>query len=253
MAFYIDANGVPICTREDLEHKADEVLESLAPGTLAEPRQTPITAIALAFYEKFGVAFDFNSSLGKAKDGGQILGKFVTPPHKIYVDQSLKSDDPRWAFTLAHEIGHLVLHRKVKIVTVHYASFSDTIRQIRASLMKEDWGPIEWIEWQANGFAAALLMPRKSVRTAFWRVMDEIGMRRGAGHLYVDNQPTNQLALQQIKSALVTIFWVSPSALEIRLKELALIQDARQSTTRHVISFLREARGSDDIQPFILE
>ena len=38
---------------------------------------------------------------------------FHIPSSTIYIDKSLEWNDPRFNFTLAHEISHFVLHRKV--------------------------------------------------------------------------------------------------------------------------------------------
>lgn len=66
----------------------------------------------------------------------------------------LEEGDPRSRFSLAHEIGHLVLHREELLEM-------SRIPHHEAALMRASHShrPFEDTEWQADAFAAALLMP----------------------------------------------------------------------------------------------
>ena len=69
--------------------------------------------------------------------------------------EGLEQEKPRPRFSLAHEIGHAVLHPKVLYRLA-------TIPEERAALARGDFGtlrPFQDVEWQANAFAAALLVP----------------------------------------------------------------------------------------------
>ena len=65
----------------------------------------------------------------------------IVLPQSVY--HSAWSDDGRARFTAAHEIGHWALHSKCALARAH------------ASTLK----PFENSEWQANLFAAEILMP----------------------------------------------------------------------------------------------
>ncbi len=39
-----------------------------------------------------------------------IIGKIQYDPLTIFINPALSRNSPRWRFTVAHEIGHLVLH-----------------------------------------------------------------------------------------------------------------------------------------------
>lgn len=74
--------------------------------------------------------------------------------------ENLESDQPRARFSLAHEIGHAVQHyeeitRRSKLP--HYTA---------AALLRGQYNylrPFEDVEWQADAFGAALLMPAQSL------------------------------------------------------------------------------------------
>ncbi|MEM7429198.1 MAG: ImmA/IrrE family metallo-endopeptidase [Pseudomonadota bacterium] len=79
-------------------------------------------------------------------------------PPKIVVREDIYLDcvahKPRARFTLAHELGHLVLHKNA--MPLHRAPE----QYVRADKIL----PFASVEWQANAFAAAFLMPAQLVR-----------------------------------------------------------------------------------------
>lgn len=83
---------------------------------------------------------------------------FISKDFKtIYVDEGLYTDDryyKRVRFTIAHEIGHLVLHRS-SIDGVKFNNETDWI-SFRMGINNETLG---WFETQASEFAGRLLVP----------------------------------------------------------------------------------------------
>lgn len=71
-------------------------------------------------------------------------------------------DPGRARFTFAHELGHVVLHGHV-LKSQQAAAFRDFTATARYQ-RPEDVPAYACPEWQANAFAAALLMPRDAVR-----------------------------------------------------------------------------------------
>jgi hypothetical protein len=76
------------------------------------------------------------------------LGFTSVPTRQIFIDQSLDPfDHPkmegRQNFTIAHEIAHWCLHRRIRNPRLIYGQY--------------------WLERQANAFASYLLMPRELV------------------------------------------------------------------------------------------
>lgn len=72
-------------------------------------------------------------------------------------------ESTRLRFTLAHELGHLSLHRNLRL---DFQSLDATARAIVDGERELQIGhrvlesPGDFLEWQANSYAAALLMPR---------------------------------------------------------------------------------------------
>ncbi len=90
----------------------------------------------------------------------------------IYVDEDLYLDDryyKRVRFTIAHEIGHLVLHRS-NIDMVRFQS-EDEWKHFRLSLLDE---PLRWFETQASEFAGRLLVPIDQLIASFKEARNEI-------------------------------------------------------------------------------
>lgn len=58
---------------------------------------------------KYKLSFDFKKDLGLS-ESNKVLGKMTYKPLKISITKELLSDKNRWRFTLAHEIGHFILH-----------------------------------------------------------------------------------------------------------------------------------------------
>lgn len=111
--------------------------------------------------------FDFRFADLTAKYGGtNVLAEIFIKDKKVVVDKSL---DPvehppmlgRYNFTLAHEIGHWVLHRN-EVFAV--SSDPDMFGFVSNPVICRDGSP-EPHEWQANAFASNLLMPKEWV----WR------------------------------------------------------------------------------------
>ena len=68
----------------------------------------------------------------------------------------------RYRFTLAHEIGHYVFHSDL-IASFHPQSVADWSKFV-LGIDEETYG---WLEWQAYSFAAAVLVPRVSLKQNF--------------------------------------------------------------------------------------
>jgi Zn-dependent peptidase ImmA (M78 family) len=105
----------------------------------------------------------------------------------------------RQRFTIAHEIGHYVMHVKN---STHSRLFIDRYVAFRDD---ESSAGNDWQEVEANAFGAALLMPALLVR-------EEIKKRK------LDLDDEDDL------STLAKQFHVSPSAMSYRLVNLGLLR-----------------------------
>lgn len=133
-----------------IERKALQFLSMTSPASLSFPGPVPI----LDIFENKMDLFDFRVLIGKNIKG---LGGFTDVTHR-YIQIScstyrrLEKGDPQGKFTVAHEFGHAVLHSEYKAAIFALRS------QIR---------PFEDPEWQANTFAASVLMPFPTMKMLF--------------------------------------------------------------------------------------
>ena len=134
--------------------------------------------------------------------------------NSIYVDEDLYIDDrsyKRVRFTIAHEIGHLILHR-FTIDMVKFSSEEDW-KQFRLNLLSE---PLRWFESQASEFAGRLLVPRDQLVEIFKVVRKDI-IRKNASWdaIKIDDDEILAAAAWEIAPK----FDVSHQVIEKRLKK----------------------------------
>lgn len=145
---------------------------------------TPVEKVAkqLGAQVRFSPLDDELSGMVYVKEGVPIIG--VNSLHH----------PNRQRFTIAHELGHLELHREMITSNVHVdKGFPVLMRDPTAATGKE------LIEIQANQFAAELLMP--------WKKLDE--MLTSKPFDIDDDDPIEELARK---------FKVSKQALEYRIR-----------------------------------
>lgn len=90
---------------------------------------------------------------------GEISGLLLKRPGSLVIGVDSKQTEARQRFTIAHEIGHLVMHA-ASSEEVHVDKHFNVHLRSPASSTAEDV-----IEIEANAFAAGLLMPRNMVRS----------------------------------------------------------------------------------------
>lgn len=139
---------------ESIKTEAELFLEAFRKKTIEIANKKfalPIGYIEYYTEELLGVNFEVQELVGN-QEGGITEDNSLVLSESVYI--GLLAHDPRSRFTAAHEVGHAVLHKnqincdKSKIVYArrkNLPAYSDP-------------------EWQANEFAANLLMPEKLVR-----------------------------------------------------------------------------------------
>lgn len=137
----------------------------------------------------------------------------------VYVDNGKFSDERyknRLRFSLAHEIGHFILHKDV------YKSFGiktlEDFYKLMQEIQLEQYG---YLETQANKFASHLLIPRKKLITVKSKFIEEkkntiIGNMISSGK--IDNKTLNSYIAIPISKK----FGVSDDAMEIALNDVDL-------------------------------
>ena len=114
----------------------------------------------------------------------------------------------RLRFSVAHEIGHLILHRDIYAGLKHSTAreWFDYI----SAIPEAEYG---WVEWQAYEFAGRLLVPPEPLREAFQAAIQSA---QAAG--YSDWLAADEAALDYIATRIAPKFGVSSEVIAKRLR-----------------------------------
>ena len=157
------------------------------------------------------------------------LGICAFKDKQIIINSDLEIGSPRWRFTIAHELGHALIHKQ--LFRKGFCSIlADSDENYLTTSSKKR------MEIQANIFASYLLMPTSQFSTVFLNCRKQLGIpQRHYPKIYVDNQPVNLNDYYGIIESVSKAFKVSHQVVEIRMSHLGLIIDNRAN---HTISFL---------------
>ena len=143
----------------------------------------------------------------------------------IILNSNLEVGTPRWRFTLAHEIGHTLIHKRFfsqgfcSILSDSDANYITTSSKNR-------------MEIQANRFASFLLMPSNCFSKVYLECRNKLGiLPRYYPKIYVDKQPVNLQDYYGMLDGISRKFNVSQQVVEIRLSQMNLIIDNRPHNT----------------------
>lgn len=121
-------------------------------------------------------------------------------------------------FALAHEIGHFYLEHDKYLIEE-----SKTENTSKNIIFSQSNTNIDRLEFQANYFAATLLIPEKILISLFFSLLKKYEIvHRGIAPLYIDNQICNLENYRKVCLPLCNFFNVSQETLKIRLEELKL-------------------------------
>lgn len=195
---------IPFLSSEELKKKAKEIYQ-------LRPLQTNDVAgeVLAKNFPMIEVRYD-NLSQG-------LLGTIDLRNNIITLSEDIISDTNRIHFTLAHEIGHLVLHRK--FLRKEFSSVDD---YIDISILSDK--NIKRMEYQANVFASYLLLPERKFYYEVALLFKEYSITKG--RLYLDHQLCNRRNVSLILQRLSRKFQVSQQAIAIRLKNEKLLIEA---------------------------
>ena len=143
-------------SRSDIEEVTEQLIERFQPAHCRLPGALDLEYLAeVELYNAFG--FD----IGPAKLDASVEAVSIPSERVIFIREdvyeALGRSQGRARFTVAHEIGHLVLHGEVAepFMSGNAATFYRK---------KGEIAPYRDPEWQAETFAGALLMPASTVR-----------------------------------------------------------------------------------------
>ena len=153
---------VPWISKERIALKAMDLIEAFQ--AVAGYRVKPPIPVEDIIERALGLRFLYED-LEKVLGSNDVLGATYVESGVICINERLfeHSSEGRLVFTCAHEVGHWVLHRQYVDVEETHSSKGEAI----VCSLKNAKAPIEW---QADHFAACLLMPEKEIREAFQKV-----------------------------------------------------------------------------------
>ena len=216
-----DAWGVTVLSADDIEAAAEDAIRRFDPKVLANPRSTPILKMIERAHQD-GLLLEWRD-LSAEGGPGRLVGRFLFSPPTIQVDPTLRRS-PQIRFVLAHEFAHFVLHRGLAVRADHYESPSILDSDVEVFGSEDSIAPARyWMEWQARRFAAAILVPRRTISEAVLAAMDDLRIVRKA---------LSQAQFEEKLAKLVgATYAVSASVMRIRFRELELLPRAPRRST----------------------
>ncbi len=248
LRFKTKSNGVPIVSKKEIEYFAEMIINDYNPEIIKNPTILDIEDF-LEFY--VGLEIDYKdlthdkSIIGMMvfSDGNIIIYDAEENKAKrirvnegtILIDNSLLQEKllARGRFTLCHELAHWILHRHMFTVDKNQMSLFDDIEEEKEPVIKCRNTDIEynnkkkfrtdndWMEWQADYMASALLMPKNIFINIVKKEFNNIGIKDG--FYQKGTSLKTDLSMEQLCVRLAKIFNVSVIAAEIRLKNLGFI------------------------------
>jgi Zn-dependent peptidase ImmA (M78 family) len=176
-------------------NRIEKLCEQLLEEHGIDQPPVPIKEIA----EAIGLTVHF-----KDFEGNNISGFLYRDKESDIIGVNSSHPSTRQRFTIAHEIGHFILHKRdtMRVDRLFTINFRNAVSATATS--RE--------EIEANAFAATILMPKKLV-------IETIGnMFKGTIDIFSDSEELDQLADQLAKD-----FMVSKQAMLIRLGKIGIL------------------------------
>ena len=209
---------VPFIPEKEIEDVSQNVLKSIEYKSGVVSIENTIDHVN----RNYDILVNFESSLGNDELGFEILGSSNFDPPTILISEKGNENPHRKKFTIAHELGHILLGHKNYLKKEYCVENDIDATGLNLTNLKD----IKRLEWQANFFASNLLLPKENFLIEFYHLLDLLDIKnRGYGALYVDRQECNINNYYKITNTLKQIFEVSRKAISIRLKNLKLLND----------------------------
>lgn len=239
----LDLNGVPLVSAKRLEEHAVDILEDYQPNLLVEPQPLNIELFAEQYLNAcleirqitpnraiLGVTV-FNGGLVPVYDSFKgTLVPLEVPERTIMIEQGIINtrESGRFNFTLAHEAaGHLACHSDVNISTgaICRQERGAVVFMCRPEVASYSPGfkrtPEEWLEWQADYMAGAILMPAVTVEMTIDRFLRDEGILGGRfGRQQIRINSRLQLLIAKY---IGRIYRTSAAAAKVRLQNLGYL------------------------------
>ena len=226
---------VPVLSRDQIDTAAQRILEQYTPDKGYSQTQTDIDFLVEHVFE---LTLDFQT----LQPDGSILGEtiFQDGYREVFSDESFtptlihvktgtiildafmsEKMDTRYLFTEAHELGHSLFHNRFYSSTENRACRSHVYQRAYFPHHQAK-SPIEWTEWQANAFAAAILLPRPALRATLRDFLKENHL--SWRELSNFNEYKNRLKYIELLERISKIYCVSRETARLRMNKLCRIR-----------------------------
>lgn len=149
----------PYISRDELVRRAEAFLRQHHPS-----RDLPVPIEKIV---EFGFGIDIVPVPG-LQSSFDVVAYITRDRKEIRVDQYVfESREKRYRFSLAHEMGHFVLHPEL-FEYLHFDNIAAWKKAITDSIPENEY---RFLEWHANCFAGLVLVPQAELVAAFeaWR------------------------------------------------------------------------------------
>ncbi|MFS5300658.1 XRE family transcriptional regulator [Streptococcus agalactiae] len=222
----LSKDWVPYIRKKDFDDIAEKFLRKYYPQALTQPTPVPVETIVsemgLSIHqEKLTIDNSvFGKMVFKDTDVEVIEDEKLVSKHfnkgSILVDKDVvfKRNVGSYNNTVIHECVHWELHKvfhEVKMVLDkdHSQVSSWTEENLADSSM---WTSLDWMEWQANGIAPRILMPKVQTRIKIRELFQTLTL--------VNPDISHSELVQEVVDNLATFFEVSRQAAKIRMIDL---------------------------------
>lgn len=222
----LSKDWVPYIRKKDFDDIAEKFLRKYYPQALTQPTPVPVETIVsemgLSIHqEKLTIDNSvFGKMVFKDTDVEVIEDEKLVSKHfnkgSILVDKDVvfKRNVGSYNNTVIHERVHWELHKvfhEVKMVLDkdHSQVSSWTEENLADSSM---WTSLDWMEWQANGIAPRILMPKVQTRIKIRELFQTLTL--------VNPDISRSELVQEVVDNLATFFEVSRQAAKIRMIDL---------------------------------
>lgn len=224
---------VPFLQASDLDSAATELLQKYAKWRGSPPRPPiDVDEIVEGYLGLDLEVIDLEKQLGIP----DVLGATWFDEKVVRVDKTLEGKEGRFTFTIAHEIGHWELHRPIlemERITLPLFAYKPGGPEKPAIVCRSGQQKIR-PEWQANQFAARILMPAADVQAAMEMLYGkEIPSWEGLRKRFETNEIDEKL--RSIATAVIekgNFTNVSNEAMRRRLFDLKLVMDKSEASGR---------------------
>lgn len=244
------ARTIPYLSKPSIASRADALLDAFGAvhGKVTAP-PIPVEDI-LECHLKLSLGFD---DLSLRFGSSDVLGAIWIGRREVLIDQRLDpvehvGTEGRYRFTIAHEIGHWELHRDL-LTDVRQLGFPGDLAASPSLVCRRSEAK-KPIEWQADRFAADLLMPAGVLRqawlatvgtpdplvyddhknTTFARRPYSRGMTSIGTVMRRSTEEEHSYFFEKVAREFAPKFQVSNQAMRIRLEDMGLLRTHREAS-----------------------